>query len=176
MSKQIDEQNLAELKPRQSLQGEKGDVPDTRRNIADNNEFIDRFDITKVPVRPTKLVVVDQDPRPDSDVPAGTPVKLFMAFKEELPVESFANIQQAVKDKYPDVKSLLADLEKKNDVKAEATRKVLNESSKLSYDDLRDKDAKVINDFVVDRFHLDPNTQLTEIKNVYESIRFLNSF
>ena len=177
MSKQIDEKKLAaDLNIRQKLPGGKGEVADIKLDIADNNEFIDRFDLTKFQVRPTKLVVVDQDPKPGSDVPAGTKVKLFMAFKEELPVESFTNIEQAVKNKYPDVKSLIEDLEKKNDPKAEAARKVLNESSKLSYDDLGDKQTKIINDFIVNRFGLDPNTQLTEIKKVYESVRFLNSF
>lgn len=174
MSRNFTDKELAE----QQRFLEKSGTPLTERavNIADNDEFIDRFDPSKLPLRPTKFVVVKQEPEPGSDVPAGTPVKLFMAFKEDFPVESFNNIEVVVKNKYPNVKALLDDLEKKGDPMSERTMKLLTDSSKLSYDELREKDVPIIDAFVQNRFNIDPATQKEQVKKIYDSLRFLSNF
>ena len=66
MSKQIDEKKLAaDLNIRQKLPGGKGEVADIKLDIADNNEFIDRFDLTKERADVVKFVMtpVLQQPR-----------------------------------------------------------------------------------------------------------------
>lgn len=148
----------------------------TRSSLA--KEFIGRFDPTKVAiVRPTKVVVVSQEPGPDIFLPAGTPVNLFMAVKEDLPVESFNNIEAVVTGKYTLVGTLIEDLEK-NDAAAKAAKKVLDEKSEVKYSELQPQDVKAVNAFIKDRFNVNADVAADKDKaaNIYENLRFLNSF
>lgn len=141
-------------------------------------EFIGRFDPTKVPnVRPTKVVVVSQEPGPDTFLPAGTPVNLFMAVKEDLPVESFTNIEAVVTGKYQLVGTLIEDLGK-NDAAAKAAKKVLEEKSEVKYTELQPQDKSAVNAFIKDRFNVNADVEADKDKaaSIYENLRFLNSF
>lgn len=145
-----------------------------------NTEFIRNFNPTKViqDVRPTKVVVVSQDPDPNIFLPAGTPVDLVMAIKEDLSVEIFNNIEAVVTEKYQSVGSVLEDLNKANDAKAEAAKKVLEEKSEVKYSELLPQDAKAVNDFIKDRFNINPDvaTDKEKAAKVFDNLRFLNSF
>jgi hypothetical protein len=148
--------------------------------ITKNVDFIKNINTKKVieSVRPTKIVVVDQEPDPDAYIPAGTPVNLVMAFKEDLLVESFNNIEVLVTEKYPLVGSLLEDLGKANDVVAGPAKKVLDEKSEVKYSELQPQDAKAVNDFIKNRFNVNADVAADKEKaaSIYENLRFLNSF
>ncbi len=142
------------------------------------SEFIGRFDPKVTEVRPTKVVVVSQEPGPDMFLPAGTPVNLFMAVKEDLPVKSFTNIETVVTDKYQVVGTLMEDLGKANDAVAGAAKRVLEEKSEVNYSELAAQDKSAVNAFIRDRFNVNADVAADKEKaeNIYENLRFLNSF
>jgi hypothetical protein len=149
-----------------------------RFQLSDNIQFIGYFDPTKVPpVRTTKVVVLSQDPGPDMFLPAGTPVNLVMAIKEDLPVVSFNNIEAVVTAKYPLVGTLIEDLGK-NDAAAQAAKTVLDQKSQVSYENLPPQDKSAVNAFIKDRFNISPDVPAEKERavKVFENLRFLNSF
>lgn len=149
------------------------------RSVLENVQFIGQFNPTKIPpVRVTKVVVLSQEPGPDMFLPAGTPVNLVMAIKEDLPVVSFDNIETVVTTKYPLVGSLLEDLGKANDAVAGPAKKVLDEKSEVKYSELQPQDAKAVNDFIKNRFNVNADVAADKDKaaSIYENLRFLSSF
>jgi hypothetical protein len=58
--------------------------------IADNSKFIDRVDVKDlgdILVRPTKSVVVSQNPPPGEQVPLGTSVTITLTVKDTIPLQ-----------------------------------------------------------------------------------------
>lgn len=153
-------------------------ITPTRFQLSDNIQFIGHFNPANIPpVRVTKVVVLSQEPGPDMFLPAGTPVNLVMAIKEDLPVVSFNNIETVVTTKYPLVGTLLEDLGK-NDAAAQAAKTVLDQKSQVSYENLPQQDKNAVNTFIQSRFNIDANAPANkeQAKKVYDNLRFLNSF
>jgi hypothetical protein len=78
-------------------------------------DYQKKFDPAKAPIfRPTKTVVVSQDPPADQVVPAGTEIKVTLAAKGTLPVGSF-QVAPGIFEKYGagNIANLLKDLDEK---------------------------------------------------------------
>ena len=73
-------------------------------NIRDNTKFVDQFDESKIvdTFRPTRTLVVGQNPAPGTFVPVGTPIDLRLTVKTSLPVGGFKQIDAKVIEKFKD--------------------------------------------------------------------------
>ena len=73
-------------------------------NIRDNTKFVDQFDESKIvdTFRPTRTLVVGQNPAPGNFVPVGTPIDLRLTVKTSLPVGGFKQIDAKVIEKFKD--------------------------------------------------------------------------
>jgi hypothetical protein len=145
----------------------------TKIPVKDNTPFYTNFnlDLFKDKIkRPTKTIIVDQDPPPGEFVPAGTPVNVIVTVKDILPIESFVQIDTAL-SKYENVGALLDDLEKKDDTIASNAKAVLEKEMK--YEDLTASDKQNLEGFMKNRFGED--VQYTEEKKekLYNDMMFL---
>lgn len=102
-------------------------------------DYQKKFDPIKFPpIRPTRNVVVSQDPAADQVVPAGTEIKVSMIEKGTLPVGSF-QVSPAFLGKYAaaDVDLVLKDLDEKGQavapiLESEKAYEVLSQSEKAA--------------------------------------------
>ncbi len=102
-------------------------------------DYQKKFDPIKFPpIRPTRNVVVSQDPGADQIVPAGTEIKVSMIEKGTLPVGSF-QVSPAFMGKYAaaDVDMVLRDLDEKGQavapiLQSEKAYEVLSQSEKAA--------------------------------------------
>ena len=93
--------------------------------------------------RPTRTVVVNQDPAPANQVPQGTQVTITTAVKETIPLSGLS-VSDAVKTKWQTAGNLLDAVDGAQN--AEAVKEVL--AKKQSFDDLSEADRSVAQDFL----------------------------
>jgi hypothetical protein len=98
------------------------------------------------PPRPTKTVIVTQDPAPGDFVPSGTPVSVTVVEKGIIPPKSFNGISQTVIDKYATISALEDDLNKPGDPVALAAKTALDTG--VPFDQLSDADKNAVTAYV----------------------------
>jgi hypothetical protein len=82
--------------------------------IKDNAQFIDRVNLVeldKIITKPTRTIVVSQDPSPGDQVPAGTPVTLTLAPKDSLPL-GVLGVSATLAGKFSHVAALESEVDK----------------------------------------------------------------
>lgn len=147
-------------------------------SLRDNTRFIKKFDVTKFlpAAKAAKTVVVDQDPDAGEFVPSGTPIDITLTTKDVIPLESFTDIDPLVLNKYKNknIGDLLGDLEK--DELGKEAKSVLEKKENTDYDALSTSDKQRVNNFIKNRFALDPDAEANKEKvtNIYDNFKFLN--
>jgi len=150
-------------------------APLTRRiPVRDNTEFTIKFDkgtFKDIVARPTRTVVVDQDPDPGDLVPAGMAINLTLTVKGVIPVGSFKGIDVAVATRFATIGALEADLEK-DDVAKEA-RGVLERKEATDYDALSTGDKQRVNSYIKNRFGVEPDADPAKANIIFRNVKFL---
>ena len=100
-------------------------------------------------IRPTRIVIVSQDPAPGDFVPAGTPVTVTVVEKGLIPPRSFNGLTQGVVEKFPTISALEEDLNKANDPIAKGAKAVLDKG--VAFNQLSDADKVAVTAFVGNR-------------------------
>jgi hypothetical protein len=117
-----------------------------------NPDFGHKFDpgiFGGIPRRPSRTVVVDQDPAPGDFAPAGTPIKVTVVEKSLIPVKSFNGLTAALTDKYQSIGALEDDLNNANDPVSKNAKAALDKG--VPFDSLADADKQAVTTFVVSR-------------------------
>jgi hypothetical protein len=139
--------------------------------IPDNTKFVKVFDPSifgDIVSRPTKVVVVDQDPAPGDFVPAGSPIKVTTTVKDVIPVGSFKGLSDIVLEKF----DLVGDIITKVD--ATEAREVLVKDTK--FEDLSGGDKQKLDGLFGEVFE-DPGAVDNATKaKVYEDLKFIYGF
>ncbi len=139
--------------------------------VKDNSDFISKFDkdsFGTIVARPTKTIIVEQDPAPGDFVPAGTPINLKLTVKDVIPSGSFKGIDKVVVDKFADIGSLLTDLENTDDPLAKDAKSVIDK--KVDYASLSTNDKTAVDNYVANRFSADTEEKKAK---VYNDMKFL---
>ncbi len=109
-----------------------------------NPDFTATFDANafrKTLPRPTKTVIVTQDPSPGDFVPTGTPVTVTVVEKALIPSSSFTGLDQAVATKYKSIGDLEGALGVSTDAVATAAKTALDKGVAFSQLSAADKAA-----------------------------------
>jgi hypothetical protein len=133
-------------------------------------DYQKKFDPAKAPIfRPTKTVVVGQDPPADQVVPAGTEVKVTLAAKGSLPVGTF-QVAPSIMEKYGtgNIAFLLNDL----DTKGQAVVPILE--SEKAYELLSQPEKNAVTEYAKS-VGLPANTE-ADAKSIFEDIQFFHNF
>lgn len=133
-------------------------------------DYQKKFDPARAPIfRPTKTVVVSQDPAADQVVPAGTEVKVTLAAKGSLPVGTF-QVAPSILDKYrtANIDILLNDL----DTKGQAVIPIL--VSEKAYELLSQPEKNAVTEYA-NSVGLNANTE-ADAKAIFEDIQFFHNF
>jgi hypothetical protein len=134
----------------QARGGARGTVGTVVADIPVNPAFTTNFNPGALNViRPTKIVIVNQDPAPGDFVPAGTQVTVTVVEKGLIPPRSFSVISQAVVDKYPTISALEEDLSKANDPVALGAKNALNKG--VPFNQLSEADKSAVSAYVANR-------------------------
>lgn len=139
--------------------------------VPDNSRFVKVFDpsiFADVVSRPTKVVVVDQDPAPGDFVPAGSPIRVTTTVKDVIPIGSFKGISNIVLEKFDLVRDII--------IKIEATeaRDVVVKDKK--FEELSGGDKQKLEGFFGEVFD-EPGTVDDETKaKVFEDAKFIYGF
>jgi len=139
--------------------------------VKDNTDFISKFDkdsFGTIVARPTKTIIVEQDPAPGEFVPAGTPINMKLTVKDVIPSGSFKGIDKSVVDKFADIGSLLTDLEKTEDTLAKDAKSVIDKN--VDYASLSTNDKTAVDNYVANRFSADTEEKKAK---VYDDMKFL---
>ena len=116
----------------------------TRLLLAANTKYLDRVNEDNLKAklkRPTKTVVIAQDPDPSEQVPLGTQVTLTLAVKNQLPLDGLG-ASRTVADKWQTAGALEDAVEKSAPVKAILEKEV-------DYADLSPADKRVVDEFLI---------------------------
>lgn len=133
-------------------------------------DYQKKFDPARAPVfRPTRTVVVSQDPPADQVVPAGTEVKITLAAKGTLPVGSF-QVAPVLSEKYKDknIDMVLKDL----DEKGQAVVPILE--SEKAFELLSASEKSAVTEYA-NAIGLQAGTE-AESKAIFEDIQFFHNF
>jgi hypothetical protein len=117
--------------------------------IPQNVEFNTKFDtgiFTGLLTRPTKTVIVRQDPAPGDFVPAGTPIKITVVEKGIIPIKSFNGLTANLADKFTNIAQLEDDLGNPGDPVSKNAKTVLDKG--LPYEQLADADKAALTSYV----------------------------
>ena len=126
--------------------------------LPQNTDFTVKFDpgvFTGLLIRPTKTVIVSQDPPAGDFVPSGTPINVTVIEKGLIPPKSFNGLNQAVVDKFPSIAALEDDLAKPNDPVAAAAKTVLDKG--VPFAQLADADKTAVTNYVNNRLGTTPD-------------------
>lgn len=137
--------------------------------VPDNKPFVKKFDPTifdDVVTRPTRVIVVNQDPAAGDFVPSGTPVTVTTTVKGFIPLDSFKGLHEVVTGSFNDVGEVVTKIEE-----TEAKEVVVKETK---YADLSAGDkAKLTGIFeAVDLGDADDATK----GQVFEDFKFIYGF
>lgn len=140
--------------------------------IRDNTKFVDQFDAAKIvdTFRPTRTLVIGQNPAPGTFVPVGTPIDLRLTVKSLLPVEGFKQIDPKVLEKFKDkaVGDVVASYE------GTPMAAVLQRPDAGDYDALPAADKAIVNEHIRANYGIDPAADAAAAKSVYGNIKFMN--
>jgi len=117
-----------------------------------NVDFTTRFDpdIFKVSLpRPTKTIVVRQDPAPGDFVPAGTPITVVLVEKGLIPTKSLNGLAAEVVQRFPSIGNLEDDLNRPDDSAAKNAKAVLDKG--IPFDQLADADKATLGAYTANR-------------------------
>jgi hypothetical protein len=138
----------------------------------DTSQFINTFDASKVVgvFRPTRTLVVGQDPAAGTFIPVGTTVDLIVTVKDAIPLDGLKNIDPKVLEKFSgkNVGDVLSTL---NGTEAQ---KVLDRGDTASYETLSTADKSVVNDYIKTTYGVDAAADPAGAQNVYSNVKFLN--
>lgn len=101
--------------------------------------FLDIFnpDVLEEKVRPTRILVVSQDPAPGGVVPAGTAVSVTTSAKEELPLDAF-DVADVLATSFTDIGALFDVVEEQEAVRGVVAKDVpyaeLSAADKTNFD------------------------------------------
>ena len=141
-------------------------------NIRDNTKFVDQFDESKIvdTFRPTRTLVVGQNPAPGNFVPVGTPIDLRLTVKTSLPVGGFKNIDAKVVEKFKDkgVGDVLASYQ------GTPVETILQRQDAGDYDTLPAADKAAVNEHIRANYGFDPAADAAGAKSVYGNLKFMN--
>ena len=141
-------------------------------NIRDNTKFVDQFDESKIvdTFRPTRTLVVGQNPAPGTFVPVGTPIDLRLTVKTSLPVGGFKQIDAKVIEKFKDkgVGDVLASYQ------GTPVEAVLQRQDAGDYDTLPAADKAIVNEHIRANYGFDPAADAAGAKSVYGNLKFMN--
>ena len=141
-------------------------------NLRDNTKFVKTFDESKLDAtfKPTRTLVVGQNPAPGVLVPVGTPVDLKLTVKDLIPIDGFKEINPKVLEKFAG-KSVrdVTDSYRNTEV-----QKVLDRAGTGDYDALSTADKAVVNDYIRTQYGVDAAADAAGAKNVYDNVKFLN--
>jgi hypothetical protein len=143
--------------------------------IRDNTVFAGKFDPGRfqgIVARPTRTIVVGQDPPAGDFVPGGTPVNVTLVMKDEIPLDTFKDIDVIVAQKYKTIGALQADLENPNDPVSTEAKTVLDKN--VEYNALSSGDKLAIDNYILQRFGDQAGTEETKAK-VYEDVKFFRN-
>jgi len=137
----------------------------------DNIDFIAKFDPSVLGsiVRPTRTVVVSQNPPAGDFVPAGTPINLTLTVKQTLPLGAF-KVDAAFAGKYVNIGPFLDDVENPQDAISLGAKSVLEKD--IAYDALAANDRQAIDSFMRTRFGEAAGTAEQSAK-LYNDMKFV---
>lgn len=138
-------------------------------DIPQNTVFTTNFNPNAFNVpRPTKTVIVNQNPAPGDFVPAGTPVNVTVVEKGFIPPKSFNGLSQAVIDKYATISALEDDLGNTTDPVSVAAKAALDKG--VAFNQLSDADKTAVTAFVNKRGIAGPdaNKAASDISLLYQ--------
>ena len=140
--------------------------------IRDNAKFVDQFDESKIidTFRPTRTLVVGQNPAPGTFVPVGTPIDLRLTVKSSLPVGGFKNIDAKVIERFRDkgIGDVVASYQ------GTPMEAVLQRQDAGDYDTLPAADKAIVNDHIRANYGFDPAADAAGAKSVYGNLKFMN--
>ncbi len=140
--------------------------------VRDTSELQEKIDLSKYVdmerVNPTRLVVVDQFPKPGEQVPAGTPVMLTFMSKDSIPVADIADLSEAVKGKYAgaDVKMITDDVQSDVEMK-----KVLTD--KTEYIEMSSTQKDAVRKYAVAKGIVESDASEETIATVHKDLTFI---
>jgi hypothetical protein len=117
-------------------------------NVPQNPDFTVKFNpgaFTSSLLRPTKTIVVSQDPAPGDFVPTGTPVTVTVVEKSIIPVSSFTGLTPAVVTQFKTIGDLETALANPSDPVANGAKAALDKG--VPYSQLSTADQASINAF-----------------------------
>jgi hypothetical protein len=117
---------------------------DTALLLVDNTKYLDRVNETDLKAklkRPTKTVVIAQDPDPSDQVPRGTQVTLTLTSKNQLPLDGLGAIDAVTK------KWVTAGVLEDAVDKAEAVKTII--AKDVEYAQLSQGDKGVVDEFLI---------------------------
>lgn len=130
--------------------------------IPRNTDFTVKFNPNLFqPLRPTKTVVVNQNPPPGDFVPTGTAVTVTVVEKSLIPPKSFTGLTPAVIDKFATIGALEDDLRVATDPVAVAAKAALDKG--IAFDKLAAADQTAITTYAARR--LPQGTDATKAAN-----------
>ena len=141
-------------------------------NIRDNTKFVDQFDESKIvdTFKPTRTLVVGQNPAPGTFVPVGTPIDLRLTVKNSLPVGGFKQLDARVVEKFKDkgVGDVIASYQ------GTPMEPILSRQDAGDYDTLPAADKAIVNEHLRANYGIDPGADAAGAKSVYGNIKFMN--
>ena len=143
-------------------------------SVRDNTDFSIKFDPDSFKgkvTRPTKTVVVGQDPDPGDFVPAGTPINVQLVVKDDLPTGSFKGVDPVIAGKYEYVGSFQADIENADDRVAKDAKDVLDKNA--DYHALSTGDQRAVDAFMEERFGAEAVNTPEKKSKVYNDVKFI---
>jgi hypothetical protein len=140
-------------------------------NLPKNPDFTLKFDPTIFQgalIRPTKTIVVAQDPAPGDFAPAGTAVTVTVVEKGLIPSQSFNGLAQAVVGKYNTIGALEDDLDNPNDPVSKAAKTALDKG--VPFAQMPDADKTALLNFAESRIGTaaDPTKSAGDISFLYQ--------
>lgn len=149
-----------------------GNILGTIAVLPQNPDFTIKFDpgaFAGSLLRPTKTVIVSQDPAPGDFVPSGTPITVTVVEKSLIPSKSFPGLAAAVANQYTNIGALEEDLSKPNDPVATNAKAVLDKG--LAFAQLTPADQTALTTFVSNRLGTsatDPAKAASDISFLYQ--------
>ncbi len=140
--------------------------------VRDTSELQEKIDLSRYvdekKVNPTRLVVVDQFPKPGEQVPKGTPITLTFMSKDSIQVADIADLSDAVKGKYGNaqIKAITDDIQSDVEIK-----KVLTEKKEYSAMTPTEKDA--VKKYVKDKGIVESSAIDAAIAAVHKDLVFI---